>query len=286
MQGLYYSLSSLYPRAIMLESSTKINVYVEDANKEYEYETILKRLLGEYYQYIGQIVGLGGKQLVKKFYRENGTTTKDRLNFYIVDGDFDRYIDKENMIIDDCFIYLKSYNIENYFIDEKACEEFAKGRLKCLDSEVHQRIKFAEWKNSLVDEIYPLFLYFSLSQQEHLGEPTLSQKPAKFVDFITGSRVRTDEIENYKEHISTLVVDAETKIAFIKEKYECVNGNEYFNLICGKFLLKCLYAYITPIIGDFRHNDFRNHLIGSFDIKKLEYVRYVIINIIKDKSSI
>ena len=288
MQGLEYSSESLYSRAIMLRKKKKINIYVEDTNKEYEYETIFKRLLGEddYSNLINDIIGLGGKQKVKEYYQDNGPMTEKAYNFYLVDGDFDRYIKSETMIQDSCFLYLETYNIENYLIDEKACECYSKSRLKCFDKEVHEKINFNYWKDSLVGQIYPLFFCFCLSQQEHLKEPTVSQSPGKFINYKTGIDVRDEEIQNYKQHIFENIDEPNKKLVSIKERYEQINGNDYFNLICGKFLFKCLCFYLANIIGDFKHEDLRGYLISHFDIEKLSYVRQAIFEVKNSKNTI
>ena len=47
MDDLEYTKEDLFTRAIMLEDSNSLTIYVEDQNKEYEYETIFKRMLDE-----------------------------------------------------------------------------------------------------------------------------------------------------------------------------------------------------------------------------------------------
>ena len=57
----------------------------------------IRRLLEDKFC-IRAIFSLGGKSNVKKLYREFGNNTGGVKNYYIVDGDFDRYIDSESMI--------------------------------------------------------------------------------------------------------------------------------------------------------------------------------------------
>ena len=86
-------------------------------DKEYEYETIFARLFGEHYR-ISSIIAAGGKLGVKEAFQEFGEFDKNdsnKVNVFIVDGDFDRYIRSEEMIVNPHFIYLKYYNVENYF---------------------------------------------------------------------------------------------------------------------------------------------------------------------------
>ena len=142
---LLYSAEASATRALFYQGLNDINLFVEDKGMEYLYETIFKRLLGANYC-ISAIYALGGKTNVIARYHEFGDKLDDTPNFYIVDGDFDRYIHKEDMVNAPNFIYLQSYNIENYFVDESATEQFAKGQLKKLDNEIKQLVSFQEWK--------------------------------------------------------------------------------------------------------------------------------------------
>ena len=111
---LLYSEEASATRALFYQGLNDINLFVEDKGMEYLYETIFKRLLGANYC-ISAIYALGGKTNVIARYHEFGDKLDDTPNFYIVDGDFDRYIHKEDMVNAPNFIYLQSYNIENYF---------------------------------------------------------------------------------------------------------------------------------------------------------------------------
>lgn len=153
---LMYSSEASATRAIFYQGLNDINLFVEDAGLEYEYETIFKRLLKDKYC-ITAIFALGGKTNVKQKYAEFGSDINGVKNFYIVDGDFDRYIKPEDMISASCFIYLKAYNIENYYVDQYACEQFAKSKLKCLDQEVVSRVGFVDWKEKIVNEAKKTF---------------------------------------------------------------------------------------------------------------------------------
>ena len=136
---LIYSDEASAARCMLYQDINDINIIVEDKGKEFEYETIFKRLLKDEY-HIYTIFAIGGKKNVYSFYQECREKKDVRNNVYIVDGDFDRYTNPDEMVRDPCFIYLEAYNIENYFVDKRACEQFAKGLLKCLEKDVERKI--------------------------------------------------------------------------------------------------------------------------------------------------
>lgn len=156
------------------------------------------------------------------------------------------------------FIYLETYNIENYFIDEKACEQFAKGRLRCLDCEVKEKLNFIYWKDKIVNQAKKLFFVYCFIQKYYPEQETLSRPTGEFLDSHTGFEREDGAFKKYWDYVLNLDNTAEDKILDIKERYIKLNGNNFFNLICGKFLLDSLCWYLRSIIGSkFNHNDFK-----------------------------
>ena len=171
-------------------------------------------------------------------------------------------------------LYLRAYNIENYFVDQYACEQFAKSKLKCLDREVTVRVGFANWKERIVNEAKKLFLYYCFIQKSNLGIPTLSRSEYLFIDQMNGFERADDSFEKFKNSVLEVVPDAEDKIVEIATDYEAINGDDYSNFICGKFLLTSLYCHLRNIVNcKFRTEDFRWYLVNNFDISKLDYVK-------------
>ncbi|OCA87904.1 hypothetical protein A8F94_08715 [Bacillus sp. FJAT-27225] len=273
---LLYSSEASATRYMYYQDLNDINIFVEDSGKEYEYETIFKRLLGENYK-IRSIFSAGGKSGVEDRFEEFGINNPSNpkiKNLYIVDGDFDRYINSEEMIENPYFIYLKTYNIENYFIDEDACVQFSKGRLKCLDHEVKEKLKFSWWRDLVVGQATKLFLAYSFVKKYYPEHPTVSRSTGEFIDATTGFERQDGAFDRYWDFVNSLDNRAEAEILIIKEKYIDINGEDFFNLICGKFLLDSLCWYIRVIIeSKFNHDDFKWHLINHFDISKLDYVK-------------
>ena len=171
---LIFSSEATTTRVVLYHGLNDINLFVEDANRQFEYETIFKRLLGEKYC-IRTIFAVGGKSKVVNCYEEFGPNSGGIKNYYIVDGDFDRYIlrDREKMVVDDCFTYLKPYNIENYYVDERACLSFAKGLLRQTDNVVKRMIDFPSWRTQIVAEAKKLFLCYCFVKTVNPEEKTL-----------------------------------------------------------------------------------------------------------------
>lgn len=277
LDDLTYSSEAQAARFLLFQGLNEINLIVEDKDREYIYETIFKRMLKDQYN-ISTIFAVGGKPSVIERYREFKNETDGIKNFYIVDGDFDRYIYSEDMINNPCFIYLKTYNIESYFLDEEACVQFVKGRMKCMDKEVKEKLNFQYWKNRIVSESSSLFLNYCFVQKYYPHKETLSRSSYLFIDNKTGFERTDEKYHKFEDEVIELDSNSKNKIMEIDILYKSINGDDYFNLICGKFLFDSLCCYIRNLIEQkFEKEDFKWHLVNHFDISKLDYVKDIIL---------
>lgn len=80
LDDLTYSSEALAARILLFQGLNEINLIVEDTDREYIYETIFKRMLGEQYN-ISTIFAVGGKLEVKARYYEFGNETDGINNF-------------------------------------------------------------------------------------------------------------------------------------------------------------------------------------------------------------
>lgn len=178
---LAYSEQGLKNRSIFFNN--EINIFVEDMDKEYLYEEIFKRLLGDNIK-IEAIYPLGGKLKVIAEYIKNGPFDEDGIpNLFLLDGDFDRYSDfniikredykgekdndseiidfiKGKIIKSESVIYLKTYNIESNYIDEAAVVNLIKGFLQKKDSETKTILNYSFWREKIVEDARELFLTY------------------------------------------------------------------------------------------------------------------------------
>lgn len=290
-EGLYYSPEALAARYTLLQGKhnikqnlNNINLFVEDTGKEYQYESIFKRLFKDAYPVV-DIFPVGGKKELKKRYLEFGLIDSKNpsiKNIYIADGDFDRYICAEEMISDPQFIYLNAYNIESYFIDEESSTQYVKGQLKCLDKEVKHRFNFDLWKTKIIYQSTKLFLVYCFISKYYPEIPSISRACGNFLNMETGFEREDGAFDNFFNEIKEMTKDTEIqeKIDKIKDKYISINGSDFYNLICGKFLFTSLCAYIRSITGKaFCKTDFEWYLINNFDITKLDYIKEKIVDI-------
>lgn len=277
LEELSFSDEALSTRVYFYQGLNEFNIFVEDKEKEYIYETIFQRLFENKYK-IKTILGLGGKPNVIQHFKKFGNKTDNVKNIYIVDGDFDRYIYADKMIQDPCFIYLKTYNIENYFLDENACIQFVKGRLGIFDQEVKKKLNFQYWKDKIINEASKLFLCYCFIKKFYPTRESVSRSPYLFIDSKTGFKRTDGMFEQYWDSIIELDSDAIEKIAEIDMLYKEINGENYFNLICGKFLFDSLCCYIRMIIkSKINKNDFMFHLVNHFDISQLNFLKEAIL---------
>ena len=83
----------------------------------------------------------------------------------------------------------------------------------------------------------------------------------------------------YWKHILSIVPTAENEMESISAEYESINGTDYFNFICGKFLLTSLFCHLEAVTkSKLRIEDLKWHLINNFDITKLDYIRVAILS--------
>ena len=252
--------------------------FVEDKNKEYEYETILNKLFQGRYK-IASIITANGKLGVKQAFKEfgeKGTDYSAGNNFYIVDGDFDKYIHSEDMIDNSRFIYLKKYNIENYFIDEKSVIKFAKGKLHVLDKNVQSIINFAYWRDTIIEQAKRLFLLYCAVQKVLPSEPNVARSEYLFIDDKTGFE-RPNGYKSYYDYIITIKSNIDSDIEDIRVIYESENGTDYSGFICGKFLLTSLYVYLRgKTKKKFSKDELRWALVCDFDISSLKFIKEIV----------
>ena len=271
--GLDFSTEALQNRPNFYEGFNDINLFVEDAESQYFYEEIFKRLLGDRYS-IKTIFPCSGKPAVIKMFNERGSVTANVRNIYIVDGDFDRVLFPEKMISNPQFIYLKKYNIESCLINELGLCKLVKSKLKCIDAEAIAKLKYKTWFTRIVDEAKELFLCYCYIQKFHPEKPNVNRSHYEFLDHKTGFKRKDGSFESYRNELYSEYPDAKEKIETIRSEFMTRFGNCYDILICGKFLISSLHDYLYTIIKkSIPNDDLLWCLVENFDVEELDYVR-------------
>ena len=277
VQNLEYSDEASATRYVFFKERQDINIFIEDQNKEYQYEAIFKQLLPNYN--FGAIFASGGKPAMKKMFEEFGAFDVDNPthpNIYIVDGDFDRIIFSTDMVNHPNYIYLDAYNIENYLIDENSCVRFACGKLRKCEEETRNTIKFNEWKDKIVSQAKELFLVYCYLKSYYPQIKNVNNSPYMFLDAKTGFE-REGAFDDYKNTLATEynidIAQEQAKITELRNIYVSLNGSDFLNLICGKFLLTSLFTYLfTKGIKKANQQEFEWWLINNINISRLSFL--------------
>lgn len=282
---LRYSDEGCATRYLYYKDYQDINIFIEDQDKEYEYEILFSSLLPNLE--FKTLFASGGKPAMKELYNEFGIVDVDNTNhpnIYIVDGDFDRIIFPDKMIVNDHFIYLDAYNIESYLFNEKACVKFAMGHLHLPYDKTKITINYQQWYSSIISQASELFFIYCNLQANHPSVKNIGNGPYIFIDNNTGLE-RVGALSQYKKKLldeNNIDIDAETEqIVEIKNNYRDIYGNDYWHLICGKFVLTSLMNYLaSKRVKPIKENDLRWWLINNIALEPLDYLKHKINNII------
>ena len=188
------------------------------------------------------------------------------------------------MIIDDHFIYLDAYNIESYLFNEDACVKFAMGKLHLQYDEVKRRIDYHQWYSNIISQASELFFIYCNLQLHHSSIKNVGNGPYIFIDKATGLE-RKGALSLYKSKLleeDNIDIESETEqITEIKNNYRAIYGDEYWHLICGKFVLTSLLNYLySKKVKPTSENDLRWWLINNIAVEPLNYLVNNINNII------
>ncbi len=240
MKTIDYSKEGKIARAILYGDLNDIHIFAEDLDNEYIYLEIIEKLLKDTDINIKSIHCIGSKKDVIDIYLEHGDNIKGVDCFYIVDGDFDRIVNRDIMIEDTNFHYLNRYNIESYLIDKNAIIRHIQGKIANTFEYIDKKMDYDSWEEQIEGDFFELFLSFLYVQNENLTIPNSSISHSKnyinhrgYINkkrfFIYLDRIGLDrEIWRYK------------KIDLDKLFLEYYDDSPKIALICGKFILNAL----------------------------------------------
>ena len=255
---------------IFLSSSNDINIIVEDEYKEYEYENIFNRLF--FYQIkINNIFPMKGKPGVKKAFEEYGANYEGKPSIYLVDDDFDTIMEKEKVEHSN-FIYLDRYNIESYYVDKRATLKFMAGKMKRRQRDIVDEIDYESWEYTTCRKLENLFINYVIGQAVFPEEKNVGISPHVYID--SQGYIDDNKINEYVIQLQERIPDYEELYIFYNEKYERLLEGNASRLICGKYIIASLSQYLRKKVNTtFKEDDFRYYLVGEFDIRKLDYVK-------------
>lgn len=275
---LKFSKDALLSRAMLLVSKTELDIFVEDLNKEYEYEEIFERLLSTDLK-INCILPMGGKSILTEAFKLFGENEEYGKCFFIADGDFDVVLNKE-MIVADNFVYLKKYNIESYLLHKDTILNYMRPKLKKTKKETKEIVKYDDWLNTITPFFKKLFSLHCLVQKISPEVKNVSREVEQFLD--KNGFPKEDNYEKYKNEISPLVSDIDFEIDCMFSLLESVYGNDPSDFVCGKCFISSLKSMLnSKIKKKINYDELKAELIRGFDITALYYVRDKLYDYIK-----
>lgn len=280
--GLFYSESALLNRVLFYSDYNDINIFVEDEYKEFIYENIFQRMLG-YKIRINKILPMKGKPGVEKAFQEFGCSYDGKPAIYLVDGDFDLVMEKD-MMDSTNYIYLEKYNIESYYIDEKAVLKFMAGKMRIIQKKVSERIEYSEWEDMTYGAMKELFINYMVAQDVFPQEKNVGLSPHSY--FYKNGYANMEKIEEYINSLRHRIPNYDAKYSLYKRKFETVLLGDTTRLVCGKYLLASLSKYLREKVNvTFKEDDFIYFLASSFNIKTLDFIKDRILSVISSGQS-
>ncbi len=267
---LAYTDDALLTRVLFLSSTKSVNIFVEDINKEYEYEEIFERLFNDEIK-VSCIFPTGGKPSLENAYSLFGNSPEYGKSFFIADGDFDIALGR-NQINAPNIVYLSMYNIECYLIEEEATIRFMRPKLKLKKDEARLKINFQSWKECILPFFEKIFILHLIVQKNSSYIENVGRNPNCFLNE-TG-HPRETYLAQYENEIKENNVDLDNIYEECQDVFHQVYGCNQVNGICGKYLLESLKSYLNnKIRKKINVDELKAGLIKDFDITKLDYVK-------------
>ncbi|MDY2636834.1 MAG: DUF4435 domain-containing protein [Phascolarctobacterium sp.] len=300
-----FSATGKENRGLFVEDTNKpIILYVEDTDNENVYRHILLRMFpiselkADIFSYV-HVVAAGSKKMVIERYEHNrkNNTTAQKKFVYLLDGDFDRYINSQDMKHDTDVIYLEKYNIESYLLSEAISvlyiQDYIRYNLSECNREVlgyeykdyetiRQMLDFEAWKGHVVGDSARLFLNYACENMYWLENKLYkTNKNTSNADRCLNNNngtVMKDRIEAIIEESRKHIPNYNERIYGITILYKGINGDDFSNLICGKFLLKSLAGHIRNVFSltSVGYDSLKREFLKSFDVNLLSGLKVVI----------
>lgn len=220
-----------------------------------------------------------GKPGVKKAFEEFGESYNGKPIVYLVDGDFDLIMDKD-MVIHPNYIYLDKYNIESYYIDKAATLRFMAGKMKKRQKEIIEQIDYDAWEIDTYQKLEKLFINYIIAQKAFPEEKNVGIPPYIYID--NQGCIDNGKIEMYINKLKSRTSNYLDLYSFYYERFELNFNADSSKIICGKYLVASLAQYLRKKTNvTFKEDDFRYYLVGEFSIKKLDFIKERVIDILK-----
>ena len=176
------------------------------------------------------------------------------------------------MIVSPNYIYLEKYNIESYYLDEKAVLKYMAGKMKTTQKNVSKIIEYLKWKEVIFDTMKELFLSYMVAQDVFPQEKNVGISPHSYL--YKNSYVNIEKVKEYINGLRRRIPYYNDIYDLYEKRFKTILSGDTSRLVCGKYLLASLSKYLREKAGvTFKEDDFIYYLASSFDIKTLDFIK-------------
>lgn len=263
--GLSYTTDGIINRIL---NATKGNFFLTEDEKGIGiYSTLFeKKLLPKEFDNLN-IFSSDGKSEMKKIYEELKRNGEEKKAVYLVDLDYDEYLEIEK-IEDSNFFYLEKYTLENYFVTEEAGFKLIAVRNSLSFPEAKEKLNFETWSNLVAEEYKELIALFLAIRKVDIKAENAGSSTHRFFNIgekckiKCGARCSKEErlyrkcntkMRDYREQIFDSLKEDDKKLIFnnkLRDFYALIQDSDnIFDNIPGKQLLELYSAYLSSFFS-------------------------------------
>lgn len=274
---LNFSEEGLLSRVLFLTSSTSLSIFVEDADKEYEYEELFEKMFPSELK-IDCIFPTGGKPKLEEAFSLFGNSPEYGKTFFIADGDFDIALGKA-MIVANNFIYLKRYNIESYLLNEDAILKYMRPRLRKTLKDTKHIINYQDWIDSLSPFFNKLFALHYVVQTDAPEIENVGRSPARFLN--SNGYPNEKQFDSYVNEVESVIFDVSQKLSLALPKLINTYGSDTGAFVCGKYYICALKLLLNSKLSKkINEDEVKAFLVSSINTDALSYIKLSLLNYI------
>lgn len=223
---------------------------------------------------------VGGKPKVEEAYDIFEDEYNNEKCIYICDADYDLILNRPRINKPE-FIYLKKYEIENYFIDKESMEKILVGKIQKSIREINKYFDFNKWYDEVINSWYELMIMYIITQKNELDIKNTSSTPYKY--FIKNSDLINEiMIQKYQKDLECKLL--ESGLDYDTEKNEVELRINELNLVKddivkGKYIMASAKNHIIKLMkklnkkSTIANDDFYNMLLNFFNINSLLFLK-------------
>lgn len=268
---LFYSENAMLTKVLFIANNKTLTIFVEDINKEYEYEEIFEQLYSDKLS-ISCIFPTGGKPFLKEAYELFGENPDFGKCFFIADGDFDKTLGI-SMINKDNFLYLTKYNIESYYFSKKSAINFIRPKIKKEKKITEKIIEYDTWEQCIDPFLKKIFTLHCVVQRYKPELKNVSRSPHQFIN--QNGEPDLSGFEEYKLEVKREIpyINLEEEMTDMQDLLEKDYGSDFCSYVCGKYCLHSLTQWLKSKTNkNIKTDDLKEALIRNLEIKELEFL--------------